>query len=503
MRSHPNARRTDRSRLRENPVARRRTFLALLVIGAVIAAALLALTAAPARSAGSLPATPAALQTAFVDQSAFGGTGSALAFERARRAGASAARLVLNWDGVAPSTVVEGFDGANPSDPAYNWAGFDKQIREAVDHQIEPIVNVYGAPSWARERPSRGGAYKPSPSMLAAFATAAAKRYSGSFEGLPRVRYWQLWNEPNLAVHLRPQLVGNAVASADWYRRMVNAFADAVHGVHADNSVIAGSTSPFTSRAGKRTSWGPGPLLFMRELLCLSRDLQPKCSQRARFDVWAHHPYTSGGPAHKASARDDVSLGDLPRMRAVLDAGVRSGHVVSDQAVRFWITEFSWDSNPPDRNAMPIALHTRWVSEALYTMWKSGVSLVTWYSLRDEPLSSPYQAGLYLLSGRPKPSLQAFRFPFVAFARPGGLDVWGRTPPDAQSAVVIEHRVLGAWRRLGTLTPNAMGVFRGRYSRLTTGWVRARLVGADTENSRPFSLTAPPDRFYRPFGEAS
>jgi hypothetical protein len=125
MRSHPNARRTDRSRLRENPVARRRTFLALLVIGAVIAAALLALTAAPARSAGSLPATPAALQTAFVDQSAFGGTGSALAFERARRAGASAARLVLNWDGVAPSTVVEGFDGANPSDPAYNWAGFD------------------------------------------------------------------------------------------------------------------------------------------------------------------------------------------------------------------------------------------------------------------------------------------------------------------------------------------------------------------------------------------
>jgi hypothetical protein len=284
---------------------------------------------------------------------------------------------------------------------------------------------------------------------------------------------------------------------------MLNAFASAVHSVNPQNVVIGGGTSPFTSRAGKRTSWGPGPLLFLREVLCLSKDLRPKCDERVSFDAWAHHPYTSGGPSHKASNPDDVSLGNLPRMRDALEAGARAGHIASRHKLGFWVTEFSWDTNPPDPNAMPIALHTRWVAEALYTMWKSGVSLVTWYSLRDEPLSSPYQAGLYFHNGKPKPSLRAFRFPFVAFARSGGIEIWGRTPTSDSSIVAVEHREQGkTWRRVGSLTANASGIFKGRIAGPTRGWLRARLVGARSETSPAFSLTEPPDRFYRPFGEA-
>jgi hypothetical protein len=89
-----------------------------------------------------------------------------------------------------------------------------------------------------------------------------------------------------------------------------------------------------------------GPLTFMRELLCLSRELRPTCRQRVRFDVWSHHPYTSGGPTHEAQLPDDASLGDLPEVRRVLDAAVRAGHVRSRGKPRFWVTEFSWDSKP-------------------------------------------------------------------------------------------------------------------------------------------------------------
>ena len=45
---------------------------------------------------------------------------------------------------------------------------------------------------------------------------------------------------------------------------------------------------------------------------------------------------------------------------------------------------------------MPAALEGRWVAEALYRMWSAGVSLVVWFTLRDQPVrTSPYQSGLY------------------------------------------------------------------------------------------------------------
>ena len=238
-------------------------------------------------------------------------------------------------------------------------------------------------------------------------------------------------------------------------------------------------------------------------MLCLSKQLKPTCNQKAHFDVWSHHPYTSGGPTHHASIADDVSLGDLPRMKAVLDAGVRTGHIISRKPVRFWVTEFSWDTNPPDPNAMPISLQTRWVSEALYTMWKAGVSLVTWFLVKDQPLAtSPYQSGLYFRTGKPKPSLRAFRFPFVAFSKTGGIDVWGRTPASKPGTVVIEQESSGGWRRLGDLTTNAFGIFTGHYGSSGKKPLRARLVGSTPDFSQPYSLIEPPDRFYRPFGES-
>ena len=446
---------------------------------------------------------PGSIQTAIVDETALSGPDSAQAFARIHDTGATVVRLVLDWRSVAPASPTAAFRAGDPGDAQYNWTNFDQQVTEAAKQGLEPIVDVFGAPPWATARASVGGAYKPNPQKLALFAKAAAERYSGTYQGLPRARYWQLWNEPNLAWQLRPQFIGKTLESPVVYRGMLNAFSDAVHAVHADNSVIAGGTAPFTTRAGKPSSWGPGPLLFMRTLLCLSKKLTPTCHQRAKFDIWGHDPYTAGGPSHHAGIADDVSLGDLPRMRAVLDAGVRAGNVVSRQKVRFWVTEFSWDTNPPDPNAMPLALQTRWISEGLYTMWKAGVSLLTWYLIKDQPVSSsPYQSGLYFVSGKPKPSLRSFRFPFVAFKTASGIDVWGRTPWSKAGTVIVEQQSGGGWARLGIVKTNANGIFLTHYASKRSGPLRARLAGSDPDVSVPFSLTEPPDKSFRPFGEA-
>jgi hypothetical protein len=452
----------------------------------------LVLGAAAVQSASAGP-----LRTAIVDPDLFPRSSTQVAaFDRTRAAGASVVRLILNWNSVAPSARPAGFEPTNPADPAYNWGAFDRQVQLAAERGLEPIIAIFAAPRWAKGPDTRtGGDFRPKPSELRAFATAAAHRYSGA-AGLPRVRHWQVWNEPNRDYFLMPQFVRGRMVSAGWYRSMVRAFAAGVHAINPTNVAVAGGLAPL-GRPGK-----PAPLAFMRKMLCVSRTLRPTCNLRRSpipFDVWSHHPYTSGGPTHRARGRDDVSLGDLPEMRRLLRAAIRLGHVRSRGRVGFWVTEFGWDTRPPDPQGLPMRLHARWVSEALYRMWRNGVGVVTWFRIQDDPLSrSYYQSGFYTASGRPKRSLTAFRFPVVALTRQGGVYVWGRTPLAQSGRVVLEIKAGRHWRRLGGVNANGNGIFARTYrTRARTGYVRARF---GRETSVPFSLRYVRDRFANPFG---
>jgi hypothetical protein len=429
----------------------------------------------------------------------FGNTRSNVVFARTRQLGSTVTRLTIAWSAIAPSKPPTRQEAQNPGYGGYVWNSVDRSIKLARANRLEPLITILYPPRWAREGPAP---WKLDVPGLADFATAAARRYSGTFKGLPRVRYWMIWNEPNLEAYLKPQVVDGRLAAPAFYRRMLNAAADAVHSVRHDDVVVAGGLAPFTHR--KRTStdvWGTGPLPFMRAMLCLSKQLRPICKAQSKFDAWAHHPYTSGNAFHHAYSPDDVSLGDLPEMRGVLDAAARQRLVVSPRRPQFWVTEFCWDSNPPDRHGVPIAVHARWVAEALYQMWRSGVSLVTWISLRDAPPPSPVSCGFYFASGRAKPSLTAYRFPFVAYPRRGRIFTWGRTPWGRPARVRIEQRVRRYWRLLGTVSTNPNGIFTTTLTAAGKGDVRARLLGRQEAISRPFSLKRQKPRFPNPFGE--
>jgi len=443
---------------------------------------LVALTAPAALAAGPI-------QTAVVDPSTFAGPEANLAFAHTRAAGATAVRLPFEWAAIAPTRPAS---PANPSDPAYRWAEIDRQIRLARANGLQPILGLTGAPRWAQGTPSAQvpadpvqprflGPFRPDPVAFGQFAKAAALRYRGGFAGLPRVRLWQAWNEPNISHFLSPQFVGTRPVSPAWYRRLLNQFATAVHGVHRDNVVITGGASAFAERADHAIAMAP--LRFMRELLCLSAGRRPKptCRDRAQFDVWAHHPYTKGGPTTRAARPDEVSLGDLPELNRLLQAAVTAKKVVSRQPVRLWVMEFSWDTGPPDPHPLvtPIRLHTRWVAESLYRMWRSGVSLVTWFLIRDEPYpASNFQSGLYfrrptLALDQEKPAVAAFRFPFVAFRQGSAVSVWGRTPGGKRSTIQVERRTANGWARVTSLRTDRYGIF----SRRLKG-VPSKLTGA-------------------------
>jgi hypothetical protein len=382
-------------------------------------------------------------------------------------------------------------------------------VKAAVAVGLQPIITVVGAPEWAtqgRKTRAQDGPLMPDPAAYGTFAKAAAMHYSGDTPGIPRVRYWQAWNEPNVSMFLMPQTANGKPVSPDWYRKLLNAFTDAVHSVHKDNLSLGGALAPFTVKnAAVETV---SPLTFMRALLCVSADKVPKptCADKVRFDVWTQHPYTSGNARHHAYNPNDVSLGDMNEIRPILNAAKRSGRLVSPRGPLFWVTEFSWDTSPPDPHAVPVLLQARWTAEALYRMWEAGVTLVTWFSLRDGPYpANDYQSGLYyrgrtIAQDRAKPTLTAFRFPFVAYAGKGKVSYWGRVPTSRAARVRIETKLPGnsQWRRRRVVSANRFGIFAGTLPiGAKTGYVRAVAGGS---SSLGFSLTVPPDRAVTPFG---
>ncbi len=441
------------------------------------------------------------LRTSLFDPFTFDGSQRDVAFAKAAGSGATYVRVIARWASIAPATPPAGFVPEDPASPGYYWGWLDSSIAAAEQAGLTPIVDVGSPPAWALvSKPKAPNGGSPKISSLRAFATALATHYDGK-HGAPRATVYQIWNEPNLSLDLSP-------VSASKYRSMVNAFADAVHAANRGNLVLAGDLDPFGNKAKRFHT--TSPLKFMRSLLCVSKGKHPhaSCKHRIHFDIWSHHPYTFNGPFGHARKPDDVSLGDLSKMRKVLRAAIHLHHVVSTHGVQFWVTEFSWDTKPPRRHAAPVKLAARWTAEALYQMWRSGVSLVTWFGLEDKGGHSPYQSGLYfhakkLEHARPKPVRTAFRFPFVAYLGGHTVSVWGRDATSDKRVVTIQrrHGTRGRWQTVARVRSNSKGIFRAKLHLAATkkDWLRA--TAPDSGKALAFSLTRPsPKLRYGPWG---
>jgi hypothetical protein len=470
-------------------------WLALSVVCALVAGA--AATAATARTEqhSKVIITPATapLATALYDP-IFAGPQATGAYSLARNAGATYARIIVAWKSIAPVKYPKhGFAQSDPNSPYYRWGALDASVSAAVAAGLTPILDIFTTPSWGYSvKPTFAGGTPKIPA-LAHFATAVATRYDGSGPE-PAVHVFSVWNEPNFNRNLYPQ---NPMV----YKEMVNAVADSVHGVNPANLAVAGELAPFKhqSSASDKNRVTP-PLDFMRKMLCLSGGAHPHltCNSQAKFDVWTHHPYSDTGPFGHARS-GGVELGDLPAMDAVLQQAEQLGAISSAQPVQFWTTEIGWSSNPPNKHGVSITLETRWVAESFYQMFRSGVTLGTWFLVQDEPLSTPFQCGLYTYSSslskaKPKPLLTPFRFPFVAYLKAHGkVLVWGRDATSDTQDVTIQRQVRskGAWKTVATIRSNAYGIFTATLPIGAKAADSLRAVAPGSGKATPFSLTVP------------
>lgn len=453
-------------------------------IGALVAAlAALAVMAGHARAAG--------FQLGLQDPG-FGapaGSQSAQSAALAMRAiNGSVVRVGVDWASVAPDTtkMPSGFEASNPADPHYHWSAIDAAVRSAAQLHARVILTLSDAPQWA-EGPNRPaptnpptiypGAWDPNPGAFAQFAHAAATRYGGSFRDplnpratLPRVSYWEIWNEENLPVYLAgPDTVGE-------YRALLDAGYGAIKAIHGDNLIVFGGLAPVSYLPPLSTA----PLQFAAQVMCMHRvgtrfRANGSCPQPAEFDVFAIHPYSlAATPTKHAYAYDDVLVGDMGKIKTLVTTADRLHTVAPRIHHPIWVTEFAWFTNPPDTlvgDSPRVA--ARYVAYSMYEMWRSGVSLVIWFTARDTNSGDRLGGGLYTVSGAPKPDLRAYAFPFVAVVHRRSGFAWGRVPVSRRVKVWVERASGRHWRVVAVARTGASGVFEARFRARGNGRYRA------------------------------
>ena len=426
--------------------------------------------------------------------------------DEARALGVDVVKVQLLWREVAPaanSSRKPRVDLRNPAN--YNFARFDAFVRDAVARGLRPYIAIGGqAPRWAAKgTKAQPGSWRPDPSAYRDFVYAVGRRYSGAYPGIPRVTIWSAWNEPNLRSWLGPQRSSSGVPLAPTiYRRLYSAFVAGLEASgHGRDTLLFGELVPFGS-SSRRSPTRISPLEFLREMFCLdSRYRQYRgraakargCGRVGRLKTSgiAYHPYVPrGGIYGRLPSRDDAAIAQLSRLARTLDGLARRGKL--PKRLPIWITEFGFQTNPPDPYQFPIARVPGYMDESEWLAFRnSRVVSYSQYVLLDEaPRASRsrvvrwsgFQQGLRFHDGREKPGVYlAFRFPvFVREYARGKVEVFGRTRPQRPGAVVEIAVSSGRSYRVAARTRvNRYGYFRKtlRVTNATKRKFRIRAAG--------------------------
>ena len=366
-------------------------------------------------------------------------------------------RLLVQWNVVAktrPSTATD------PFDPAYNLDDVDEAVRAAQASDEEVILTISGTPRWA----NGGKTPNVMPKRITDFqnfARAIASRYSGRFMGYPFVRFWAIWNEPNLQQFLSPQFnaSGKSVAPANYAKLAAAGYA----GVKAGNpqaKVAIGETSARGSDKpnGLRPTHSPGRFA----------ELLAKANPRLKFDAWGEHPYPfipSLPPTAKVKW-PNISLGSLPQLEDSLKT------LFKRKSVPIWVTEYGHQTKPPDSLGVSFATQAKFIQQAMSMV--AGypfVDMFIWFVFQDDP-GQPWESGVYAQNGAAKGSSPAR---FTASAR----------PLDARNSMLALPK--------GTLTP-LLNVYTRRYCATDTAGTSIGMTWRVFQGTRLISVgqqTAP------------
>lgn len=441
----------------------------------------------------------------------------AATLDELRSLGADVVKIRVQWGLVAPDPGNEtrpDFDSTDPAAyAAAAWAPIDGAVQDVVARGMRPFLMLSPpAPEWATgrgERAGHPGVLRPNPREFGAFARAIGRRYSGTYEGLPKVSMWSIWNEPNHPQFLQPLGARRIPVAAHIYR---NLYVEAQRGLaetgHGADTVLFGEILPIGQRrVGALNTIRP--LLFLREMFCLDARYRPYRGRAARArgcspfprivtSGLAYHAYTRPtGPRTSPPHPDDATIGQIERVERALDLIARARRV--RRRLPIYNTEFGVQSDPPDCVGFgaPLEAQAEFINEAeLMSLRSRRVRTYSNYLLVDDPVLVEHppgtnaRYGLFQTGirfgdnalrcesptvrfpyGEEKPAYAAFRTPlYVTRTGRREVEVFGFARPMRRAPVEIE--VLRGPRVVRRLT--ARGYFRAKVRGTTSGSWRLR-----------------------------
>ena len=337
------------------------------------------------------------------------------------RLGLDVVRVTINWH-------------RTERQPArYDWGRPDRLLRALRAKGLRPVVTLWGTPGWAN-----GGAGPNVAPRNAAdfrrFAVTVAQRYR-------HVDRWIVWNEPNKPTWLKP-------ASARTYvSKLLNPGYEGLKSVQRRDQVAGGVTGPTGGKGGVT------PVDFIRFMDRLG----------ARLDAYAHHPYPvfpRDTPFVGGCVCETLTMARIDRLLMFVNRAF--------PRARVWLTEYAYQSSPPDRFGVSLDQQARFVGEAARRVYLARkVDMLIHYLYRDEPELFRWQSGLETVDGRPKPALNATMLPLAQVSRRGQKTVvWGQVRPGSgKQRYVLQRKVGNRWARVGRTASTDRG---GYFSRSLT-----------------------------------
>ncbi len=259
----------------------------------------------------------------------------AIALERLSDHGVGWARQRFDWN------VLEPMPGA------FDWQQSDAIVAAIIDSGLTPIAVLDGSPAWARrpqDRPPTDNPLAPpgDPAAYADFAAAFAQRYG------EHVRFYQIWDEPNIAPHW-----GNQHIEPTEYAHLLIQAAQTIRAGDDDAVIIAGALAPTADRGHTAVD----EVYFLQRMYATG--VQP------HVDMMAIEPFGFGHSAQDPTqqpARLNFQRAALVR-RAMVAAG--------DGSTPLLAARFGWNRRPasPWATVDPGVQHA-YLNDALTVGWR-------------------------------------------------------------------------------------------------------------------------------------
>jgi hypothetical protein len=211
-------------------------------------------------------------------------------------------------------------NGDGQPDTISAWAKYDQIVDLAEQYDLRILARLDNPPAWSRSSPDRGDFAPPDDLQdFVNYATAVAERYKG------RLRYYQVWNEPNIY----PEW-GNQDVSPQGYTELLCRTYDALKTVDPDSVVISGALASTVALTGRD----------LNDYVFLQRMYDAGAADC--FDVLAVQGYGfNSGPTDRRLRPTTINFSHNLYIRDIMVAN-------GDAHKPIWITEAAWNPQPRD-----------------------------------------------------------------------------------------------------------------------------------------------------------